>query len=129
MFITSRFVLAAGFVLLAVSAAAQRPGLAPADATADGLVAEALQKTPDVTAARAAVEAAQRRIVLTRTLSDPIASINYQNDGRSISLGKAEALFRKSSTTARWRNIRGFSRRVRSATRTTPIRRCAAAAR
>jgi len=56
-------------------------------------VAEALQKTPDVTAARAAVEAAQRRIVPARTLSDPIASINYQNDGRSISLGKAEGSF------------------------------------
>ncbi|HEX7419716.1 MAG TPA: TolC family protein, partial [Thermoanaerobaculia bacterium] len=56
-------------------------------------MAEALQKTPDITAARAAVEAAQRRVVPARTLSDPSAFINYQNDGRSISLGKAEGSF------------------------------------
>ena len=93
MSITFQSLLAAGFGLLAVAATAQQLKLAPADAMADGLVAEALKTTPDITVARAEVEAAQRRIVPARTLSDPSASISYQNDGRSISLGKAEGSF------------------------------------
>lgn len=93
MFTTFKYVLAAALVLLAASATAEQLRLAPADAAADSLVAEALQKTPDITAVRAAVEAAQRRVVPARTLADPSAAFSYQNDGRSISLGKAEGSF------------------------------------
>jgi cobalt-zinc-cadmium efflux system outer membrane protein len=92
-FTTIQYGLVCGFVLLAAAAAAQQVRLTPADAAADRLVAEALQKTPEIAAARAAVEAAQRRIEPARTLPDPSASINYQNDGRSISLGSAEGSF------------------------------------
>jgi outer membrane protein, heavy metal efflux system len=89
-----RHALAVGLVLLAAAAAsAQQVRLTPADAAADHLVAEALQKTPEMEAARAAVEAAQRRIEPARTLPDPSASLSYQNDGRAISLGRAEGSF------------------------------------
>lgn len=93
MFTTIKYGLAFGFVLLAAAAAAQQVRLTPADAAADRLVAEALHKTPEIAAVNAAVEAAQRRIEPARTLPDPSASINYQNDGRSISLGSAEGSF------------------------------------
>ena len=91
---TIRYALAAGFLLLAATAAsAQLVRLAPQDPAADRLVAEALQKTPEIEAARAALEAAQRRIDPARTLPDPSASFTFQNDGRAISLGKAEGSF------------------------------------
>lgn len=93
MFLT-RHALAAGFLLLGVTgASAQQVRLTPADPAADRLVAEALLKTPEIDAARAAVEAAQRRIEPARTLPDPSASLTYQNDGRAISLGTAEGSF------------------------------------
>lgn len=89
-----RHALAVGLGLLAAAAAsAQQVRLTPADAAADHLVAEALQKTPEIEAARAAVEAAQRRIEPARTLPDPSASFSYQNDGQAISLGRAEGSF------------------------------------
>ncbi len=89
-----RHALAVGLVLLAAAPAlAQQVRLTPADAAADQLVAEALQKTPEMETVRAAVEAAQRRIEPARTLPDPSASISYQNDGRAISLGRAEGSF------------------------------------
>src|SRR6476469_5525467 len=67
--------------------------LAPDDPAADRLVSEALQKTPEIDAARASLEAARRRVEPARTLPDPSASFTYQNDGRSLSLGKAEGSF------------------------------------
>jgi len=65
----------------------------PTDPIADGLVAEALRGAPEITAARANVEAARRRIEPARTLPDPMASFVYQNDGRALSLGQAEGTF------------------------------------
>ena len=94
MFVSIKYALAAGLTLLiAATAAAQTLRLAPADPAADRLVAEALEKTPDVAATRAAVEAAQRRIEPARTLPDPSSSFTYQNEGRSLSFGKAEGTF------------------------------------
>jgi cobalt-zinc-cadmium efflux system outer membrane protein len=93
LFTTTRYVVAPILILLCGVASAQQMRLAPLDAAADALVAEALRKTPEIAAARAVVEAAQRRIEPARTLPDPSASINYQNDGRSISLGNAEGSF------------------------------------
>jgi cobalt-zinc-cadmium efflux system outer membrane protein len=85
--------LAVGVVALAAAAAFAQVRLTPADEAADHLVAEALQKTPEIAAARAAVEAAQRRIEPARTLPDPSGSLVYQNDGRAVSLGRAEGSF------------------------------------
>lgn len=94
MFITIKHLLAVSAVLLtATTVSAQAQRLAPADAAADRLVAVALEKTPEIAAARAGAEAAQRRVEPARTLPDPSASFTYQNDGRSISLGSAEGSF------------------------------------
>lgn len=90
----TRLSAAAGFILLAATAAsAQQLRLAPDDPAADRLVSEALQKTPEIDAARAALEAARRRVEPARTLPDPSASFTYQNDGRALSLGNAEGSF------------------------------------
>jgi cobalt-zinc-cadmium efflux system outer membrane protein len=63
------------------------------DRALDALVQTAIGNTPEVAAARAAVDAARLRVVPARTLDDPSLSTTYQNDGRSISLGKAEGSF------------------------------------
>jgi outer membrane protein TolC len=63
------------------------------DPALDVLVSTAIQNTPELAAARAALEAARRRVQPARTLDDPSLSTTYQNDGRAISLGKAEGSF------------------------------------
>jgi outer membrane protein TolC len=73
---------------LAVFAAA-----AETNSQLDALVAEALKNAPEMTAAQASVEAAQRRVGPARTLADPLVSFTYQNDGRTPSLGTAEGSF------------------------------------
>src|SRR3954468_8527385 len=73
--------IAAGLLLLATVAAAQPIRLTPPDPVADRLVAEALGNAPEVSEARAALEAARHRIEPARTLPDPSASLTYQNDG------------------------------------------------
>lgn len=65
----------------------------PPDPALDALVRTARENAPELTVARAAVEAAKRRIEPSRTLGDPSLSTTYQNDGRSLSLGKAEGSF------------------------------------
>jgi cobalt-zinc-cadmium efflux system outer membrane protein len=65
----------------------------PPDPALDALVAAAIGKTPELAAARAAVEAAKRRIEPAGTLADPMLSTTYQNDGRAFSLGNAEGSF------------------------------------
>ena len=59
----------------------------------DELVLEALQKNPELTGALSSAEAALSRIEPARTLPDPFLSLNYQNDGKSLSLGKQEMTF------------------------------------
>lgn len=89
-----KYPLTAVVLLLAVTgASAQQVRLAPEDPAADRLVGEALQKTPEIDAARASLEAAQRRVVPARTLPDPSASFSYQNEGRSITFGKEQGSF------------------------------------
>lgn len=63
------------------------------DPQLEALVAEALQHAPEMTTAKASVDAAQRRIVPAQTLADPFVSLTYQNDGRTPSLGAAEGSF------------------------------------
>jgi cobalt-zinc-cadmium efflux system outer membrane protein len=67
--------------------------LAPSDPAADRLVAEALRQAPEVRVAAAGIEAARLRVEPAQTLPDPSASLSYQNDGRSPSLGSAEGSF------------------------------------
>lgn len=91
---TRRLIYTFSFVLFAVAPfAAAQVRLTPADPVADRLVAEALQKTPEIRSARATMEASERRIVPARTLPDPSASLTYQNDGRGLSFGKTEGTF------------------------------------
>lgn len=63
------------------------------DPVIDALVRTAIENTPELIGARAAVEAARRRVEPASTLGDPSLSTTYQNDGRSLSLGKAEGSF------------------------------------
>lgn len=75
-------------------AAPAPPGrVSSADPYLDELVAEALQKNPEVSGAVASSEAARFRIEPAKTLPDPFLSFNYENDGWSPSLGTMEMTF------------------------------------
>lgn len=63
------------------------------DAALDGLVAEALSKSPEIAGAEAEAAAARERIAPARTLPDPFLSFNYQNDGTAFSLGRRDMTF------------------------------------
>ena len=83
---------AAGFVLvlLCLASASARGGeslQASAGVEADGLVAEALAKNPDLVAAKHGAAAARARVSPAGTLPDPMVTVNYENDGVSPSLG------------------------------------------
>jgi outer membrane protein TolC len=54
---------------------------------ADTLVAEALTRNPDLVAARQEAAAARARVSPAGALPDPMVTVNYENDGTSISLG------------------------------------------
>jgi outer membrane protein TolC len=60
----------------------------PAPAGVDALVAEALEKSPALAAARAGVTAARERIAPAGTLPDPMLRLSYENDGAALSLGE-----------------------------------------
>lgn len=75
-------------VLVATAASAQQLRLAPDDPAADHLVREALAKTPEIDAARAALEAARRRVEPARTLPDPDAFFTSQSDGARLMLSQ-----------------------------------------
>jgi outer membrane protein, heavy metal efflux system len=88
--------IASGLLFAAGSAMGENKSAARAtlpDPAIDALVITAIENTPELIAARAAVEAARRRIEPASTLGDPSLSTTYQNDGRSLSLGKAEGSF------------------------------------
>ncbi|HMM35343.1 MAG TPA: TolC family protein [Thermoanaerobaculia bacterium] len=55
--------------------------------TVEALVAEALERSPALAAARAAVAAARERIAPAGTLPDPMLRLSYENDGAAPSLG------------------------------------------
>jgi outer membrane protein TolC len=59
----------------------------------DGLVLEALRQNPELAGAVSSAEAARLRIEPARTLPDPFLSLNYQNDGKSPSLGTKDMTF------------------------------------
>ena len=56
--------------------------------TVEALAAEALERSPALAAARAAVAAARERIAPAGTLPDPMLRLSYENDGTSLSLGE-----------------------------------------
>jgi len=73
--------------LLALPAdAAETPPPADADAAVpvEVLVAEALEKSPALAAARAEVAAARERVAPAGTLPDPMLSLGYENGGTSL---------------------------------------------
>ncbi|KAA0249609.1 MAG: TolC family protein [Acidobacteria bacterium] len=71
-------------LLFSGPAAAQE---APADPLAP-LVAEALEKSPELAAMAAAIEAARARVAPAGALPDPMVELSYENDGGPISLGE-----------------------------------------
>lgn len=98
MSIRTHFAVAACLWLVAFTAVAQAeeqpgPRASLRDPQLEALVERALANAPEMASAQASLEAARRRIVPARTLADPFASTTYQNDGRSISFGKAEGSF------------------------------------
>jgi len=83
--------LLTGALALGHGAGAQVPepdAVRPApDPVLDALVAEALQKNPDLLALQEAVVAARARPDQARSLRDPMLSVVYTNDGWAPSLG------------------------------------------
>ncbi len=76
----------AALVVPAPAAPVPDPYRAPAP-TVEALVAEALEKSPALAAARASVSAARERIAPAGTLPDPMLRLAYENDGAAPSLG------------------------------------------
>ena len=85
--------MVAPLALAAGVAVAQSTRATLPDPVLDRLVAEALASTPEIASARAAVEAARRRITPAATLPDPFLGTTYQNDGNDLSLGESEDSF------------------------------------
>ncbi len=56
----------------------------------DRLVAEALEKNPELRAARDLASAARERIRPAGALPDPMVSLSYENDGTAFSLGEMQ---------------------------------------
>jgi outer membrane protein TolC len=75
------------------SLAAQDTRATLPDPALDALVAEALSKSPEISAAQAQARAARQRVAPARTLPDPSASVQYQNDGTAFSLGEEDMTF------------------------------------
>jgi outer membrane protein TolC len=62
----------------------------PGDPLLRALLAEALERNPDLQAARESLAAARARPDQARPLPDPVVSVEYTNDGWSPSLGERE---------------------------------------
>ncbi len=92
------------------------PGREPAP-TVEGLVAEALEKSPALVGARASVSAARERISPAGALPDPMIRLSYENDGTTPSLG-SEMMTRLSfmaEQTIPWPGKLGLAEKVASA--------------
>jgi outer membrane protein TolC len=83
--------LAVPLVLASVLVRAQAAWPVPVeDPVLAALIEEALSRNPDVAAARQAAAAAQERPAQSRSLPNPMLSVDYTNDGWSPSLGSME---------------------------------------
>jgi outer membrane protein TolC len=78
----------AALAVLATSGGAATPP--PEDPVLAALVAEALERNPDLLAAEEGLSAARERVAQASALPDPTLSIGYTNDGWSPSLGGRE---------------------------------------
>jgi outer membrane protein TolC len=79
------------FLLLvpgAPGARGQDPSAPAGDPVLEGLVAEALERNPDVASVREEAHALRARPAAASALPDPMASVLYTNDGWSPSLGR-----------------------------------------
>jgi outer membrane protein TolC len=81
-------ILAAGLVALPAGAGLPATGTPEIPESLEALVAEALERSPALAAARADVAAARERVAPAGALPDPMLSLSYENDGASISLGE-----------------------------------------
>ncbi|HYN41767.1 MAG TPA: TolC family protein [Thermoanaerobaculia bacterium] len=80
-------VVAASLVALPAGADLLATGVPGLPERVEALVAEALDKSPALAAARAEISAARERVAPAGALPDPMLSLSYENDGASISLG------------------------------------------
>lgn len=78
-----RLVLGPAVALVALAA----PALGAEDPVLASLIEEALSRNPDVRAAQEAVAAARNRPAQAGSLSNPMVSVNFTNDGWKPSLG------------------------------------------
>ncbi|HEU5249462.1 MAG TPA: TolC family protein [Thermoanaerobaculia bacterium] len=92
----SKKLTAVGVLLIACSvppAVGQEVRATLPDPELEALVREAIAKSPEVAGAAAAAAAARQRIVPAKTLPDPSVSLQYQNDGTSLTLGERDMTF------------------------------------
>jgi cobalt-zinc-cadmium efflux system outer membrane protein len=76
--------------VLAAAAVAEAATTPPEDPLLAALVAEALERNPDLLAAQEGLTAARERVAQASALPDPMLSVGYTNDGWSPSLGTKE---------------------------------------
>lgn len=84
--------VAVGFVVWLLAAPVRADEGAPpaADPVLEALVAEVLERSPDLRAAAAELAAARERPVQARALPDPMVSFTWINDGWSPSVGRRD---------------------------------------
>ncbi len=80
-------VLIAFAAVLGSGAAFSAGSAIPTGSEVDALVAEALEKNPELAAAKQEAAAARARVAPAGALPDPMLSLGYVNDGTSVSLG------------------------------------------
>ena len=86
-----RFVFfSAGVALCGWPAFAQEAPATGPEPALQALVAEALERNPDLLAAQEGLNAARERVAQASALPDPMLSVGYTNDGWAPSLGRQE---------------------------------------
>ena len=104
-------------VALACAASGARAEQGSTDPALDRLLRQAAERNPEVSQARAAVEAERRRVPQAGALPDPVLSLGIQNDGfKSIEIGEMETSFVSigASQTLPWPGKRGLREQVAS---------------
>ena len=81
---------AAALAVLVNAGVAAGAATPPGDPVLAALVAEALERNPDLLAAQEGLSAARERIAQVSALPDPMLSVGYTNDGWAPSLGTQE---------------------------------------
>ena len=76
--------LAPAFLLLSAGSSLAAP---PDRPEVERLIAEAIERSADLTAAREQADAARKLVAPASALPDPMATVSYENDGVEPSLG------------------------------------------